>query len=121
MTDNIAWVELEHACDLEDEGRFEEALQCYLRSAKNGSVEAQVNLANLFGEGRGCPENSERAVYWYKRAIKSGSPEAAYNLGVHYRRQGKQRWARYWLGRAAELGDEDARFEIGPGPGRAHS
>lgn len=112
MAKPTARAELEHGCDLEEQGQFKLALQFYLKAAKYGSVEAQVNLANLYDEGKGCQKNSERAVYWYKRAVESGSPEAAYNLGVHYRQHGKPRRAKYWLERAVEMGDEDARQEI---------
>lgn len=115
MNKTAARAELEHGCNLEAQGKSELAFEFYLRAAKNGSVEAQVNLANLYDEGKGCKKNSERAVYWYKRAIKFGSPEAAYNLGVHYRQCAKPRWARYWFERAAMMGDEDARLEIKKG------
>ena len=112
MTKTISRIELERGCDLEEEGKFEQAFECYLRAARRGNVEAQVNLGNLYDDEKGCPRDPQQAVYWYKRAARSGCSSAAHNLWVHYRQCGKQRWARYWLERAAELGDEDARLEI---------
>jgi TPR repeat protein len=105
--------ELERGCDFEERRRFSLAFKSYLIAAKIGNAEAQVNLANLYDEGKGCKRSDERAVYWYKRAVRGGSAEAAYNLGVHYQHLGSVRWARYWFERAAGLGDKDAKQELG--------
>lgn len=112
MAKSAMRAELENGCNLEEQGKFELAFSFYLKAAKHGSVEAKVNLANFYDEGKGCQKNSKKAIYWYRRAVASGSSEAAYNLAVHYRQHCKQRWARYWLERAAAMGDEDARSEI---------
>jgi len=104
MTKPTAWAELERGCDLEEQAKFESAFKFYLKAAKHGNKEAQVNLANLYDDGRGCRRNLAKAVYWYKRAVKAGCSEAAYNLGIHYRQHGKQRCATYWLKRAATMG-----------------
>ena len=106
MAHSAARLELERGCDLEDQGQFKLAIKHYLKAARLGSPEAQVNLANLYDEGTGCEKNLEQAVYWYKRAVKLGSPQAANNLAQHYRQLGKLRWARYWLDRAAQMGYE---------------
>lgn len=112
MADTAARIELEQGCDFEEQGHFKAAFRCYLKAAKRGNIEAQVNLANLYDDGKGCPQNPEKAVYWYKLAFRSGSPEAAYNLAMHYRQHGSGRWTQYWLEQAAQLGDKDARSEI---------
>lgn len=107
-----ARLDLEQGCDFEERGQFSSAIKSYLKAAKHGNVEAQVNLANLYDEGKGCKPSAERAVHWYKRAVRSGSAEAAYNLGVHYQRRGISRWAVHWFKRAAHLGDRDAKGEL---------
>ncbi|WP_129781561.1 tetratricopeptide repeat protein [Peristeroidobacter soli] len=105
-------LELERGCGFEQQRRFKLAHDSYLIAAKAGSIEAQVNLANLYDEGKGCKRDITAAIHWYKRAVKSGSAEAAYNLGVHYQRRGVARWAGHWFKRAAELGDGDAKKEL---------
>lgn len=112
MKQTTARIELERGCDLEERRQFKKALEAYRKAAKRGSAEAQVNIANLYDDGKGCKRDEKKAVYWYKRATKSGSPEGAYNLGIHYRRKGNKRWAQYWFKRASDMGDEDARIEI---------
>jgi hypothetical protein len=107
-----ARLDLEQGCDFEARGQFSSAIKSYLKAAKHGNVEAQVNLGNLYDEGKGCRQSAESAVHWYKRAVRSGSAEAAYNLGVHYQRRGISRWAVYWFKRAAHLGDQDAKGEL---------
>ncbi len=98
-----ARADLALGCDLEEKGDFEQAFDAYSRAAGLGNKEAQVNLANLYDEGRGCVKNTTKAVYWYKRAVKLGCPEAAYNLGILYQQCLKTRWADYWFKRAAEI------------------
>lgn len=97
---------LENGCDLEERGEFAQAVRNYRRAARGGIVEAQINLGNLLDEGRGCRRNAAEAVYWYKRAYKRGNAEAAFNLAVHYKSRGMTRWQRFWLDRAAALGDQ---------------
>ncbi len=112
MKNTAARIELEQGCELEEQEKFELAFEFYLKAAKHGSIEAQVNLAHFYDEGKGCEKDSQKAVYWYKRAYKLGCPQGAYNLGIHYRQEGKQRWAKYWFERAVDMGYEDARIEI---------
>lgn len=104
--------ELEHGCDLYEEGRLEEAFLAFQRAAKLGNPQAQINLANLYDAGKGVERDQKRAAYWYKRAIKKEVPEAAYNLAVSYKQQGKIKWAHFWFKRASEMGDEDAMDQL---------
>ncbi|MCX7066078.1 MAG: tetratricopeptide repeat protein [Methylococcales bacterium] len=104
--------ELEHGCDLYEEGKLEEAFLVFYQAAKLGNPQAQVNLANLYDDAKGVERDRKLAVYWYKRAIKKGLPYAAYNLAVSYRQQSKLKWALFWFKRASEMGDEDAKFEV---------
>lgn len=112
MTISNARLDLERGCDFEERRQFKSAHKSYSSAAKAGSVEAQVNLANLYDQGKGCKQDFAKAVHWYKRAVDSGSAEAAHNLGTHYQRRGVMRWARHWFERAAALGDADAKEEL---------
>jgi TPR repeat protein len=103
---------LEEACDLFESGERSKSIKLFLRAAKEGSCEAQVNIANIYDEGGGVKVSFDKARYWYKRAIAGGSPEAAYNLGISYLNRGNVRWARHWLHVAKSMGDEDAEEKL---------
>ena len=103
---------LERGCLTAEKGAFGRALNLFLRAANLGSVEAQVNAANLYDEGKGVRKDRTAARYWYRRAVARGSSEAAYNLAVSYRQRGIVRWAAFWFERARQLGDEDAAAEL---------
>ncbi|GLQ99729.1 hypothetical protein GCM10007863_41490 [Dyella mobilis] len=104
---------LEEACDLFESGERTRSVKLFLRAAKLGSPEAQVNLANLYDEGDGVRADFDKARHWYKRAIAAGCAEAAHNLGVGYFNGGNARWARHWLLVAKSMGDEDAEEWLG--------
>jgi uncharacterized protein len=104
--------ELESGCELYEKGLLCEAFKQFQMAAKLGNPEAQVNLANMFDAGEGVEKDFKRAVYWYKRAVSHGTPEAAYNLAIAYKHQGHIRWFNFWLGRASNMGDEDAQEEL---------
>ena len=112
MIKSTARLELERGCDFDEQGKFSLAFKHFSKAAVLGNIEAQVNLGNLYDDGKGCKKDPELAVYWYKRAIKRGSPAGAYNLAVHYRTLGNIRWAKYWFKRADLMGDEDAKSEL---------
>lgn len=103
---------LEAACILYDANERKESIQMFLKAASLGSLEAQVNLANIYDDGDGVHVNLGKARYWYKRAIRGGSSEAAYNLGISYKNKGDYRWSKYWLEKARDMGDDDAEEQI---------
>jgi TPR repeat protein len=103
---------LEEACDLYEQGDFKNALAKFREAAVQGSLQAQINLGNMFDAGEGVEKNFAAAVRCYKVASKKGSAEAAFNLAVSYRNRGQIRWARFWFQRASELGDADAIGEL---------
>jgi TPR repeat protein len=103
---------LEGACELFDSGERVKSVKLFLKAASMGNVAAQVNLANIYGDGDGVRCDFDKARYWYKRAISGGSPEAAYNLGASYLNRGETRWAKHWLRIARVMGDEDAPEQL---------
>jgi hypothetical protein len=52
----------------------------YTKAAKQGSAEAQNNLACLVFNGSGVSKNRTKAKYWYKKAAKQGYEKAQRNL-----------------------------------------
>jgi TPR repeat protein len=76
-----------------------------------GFAPAQTNLGNIYDDVLSPPQR-RKAVDMYRRAVRLGSRAGASCLAAHYRNLGKTRWYRYWLRRAAEMGDEEALNEL---------
>jgi TPR repeat protein len=51
---------IEQGCEFEEIGEFANAIECYLVAAKLSNVEAQVNLGNLYYDGRGTKNTLKR-------------------------------------------------------------
>lgn len=64
---------------------FEMAARLYRRDAELGVVAAQLNLAFMYIEGLGVPQDPAQAAQWFQRAADLGNAEAQQNLGVLYR------------------------------------
>ena len=103
---------LEAACELFESGDTSAAVAMFMRAAKLGSLEAQVNLGNAYADGQGVKVNFNIARHWYKNAAKRGVPQGAFNLAIEYKSRKELRLARYWFGRALYLGHEDAKAEL---------
>ena len=56
----------------------------YRAEAEAGSAIAQYNLANLYADGKGVPQDDDAAAKWYLASAEQDVPEAQYNLGVLY-------------------------------------
>ena len=52
--------------------------------ADQGDADAQNNLARMYSECRGVPQDDEEAVRWYRAAADQGYASAQYNLGAAY-------------------------------------
>ena len=52
------------------------AARWYLKAALKGNVPAQVNLGQMFWNGRGVPKRPLKAVGWFNLARKGGSERA---------------------------------------------
>src|SRR5271166_4599743 len=78
------------------------------KAAAAGSAEAMYMLGELYYEGEGLPQDSQKAAEWYEKAAAGGSVAAMNDLGVMYQEghglaQDYQR-ARDWYERAAAAG-----------------
>jgi hypothetical protein len=52
--------------------------------ARRGNAIAQFNLALMYDEGNGVPQNYAKAFRWYLRAAENGLVQAQYAAGYYY-------------------------------------
>ena len=91
-----------------DRGQLREAERLFRRAAAMGHLPSMNSLATLLDDDLRRPQE---AIFWYKRAVLAGHDIAAWNLAMHYVPLGQKRWYRYWMKRAAAMGNEDAAVE----------
>ncbi len=60
------------------------AAELFKKSAKQGIVEAQYNLAIIYASGKGVTQDYQQAATWYHKAAEQGHAQAQYNLGLLY-------------------------------------
>lgn len=99
-------------CDSDERGEFEEAARFFRLAAAKGDTGSMTNLGNLLLDGKVKEIRPSEGMYWYKRAVAAGSNTGAWNLCMEYRMQRNKRWFIYWLKRAAEMGDSDAKAQL---------
>lgn len=56
------------------------AVDAYKKAARRGDAEAQVELADLYLNGRGVEQDTGRAAYWLRRAANQGDETARRKL-----------------------------------------
>jgi TPR repeat protein len=94
-----------------------EAARWYRRSAEQGFVGAQNNLAAMLEEGLGVAKNETEAARWYKAAAEQGDEHAQHSLahmywdgrGVHKDLE----QAAQWMRRAADQGHDATFIDMG--------
>lgn len=65
-------------------GDFATAVKIWTPLAEKGSREAQFNLAVMYDDGMGIPEDNAEAAKWYRKAAENGFPQAQLILGIMY-------------------------------------
>ena len=104
-----------------DRANYATALKIWLPKAKEGDIEAQTHVGEIFEKGLGVPADYTAAVEWYRRAATAGSARAAINLGALYEQGlGVPRdpaQAAQWYRRAA--GVTEVRFDVPATPAPA--
>ncbi len=70
--------------ELIDGATPEQAAQVYQKGVDLGSIHSAHNLANMYREGRGVPEDMAKARELYRLAAQGGLPLAQNNLGAMY-------------------------------------
>jgi len=63
---------------------YAQAAAWYRKAADQGSIPAQIHLAELYRDGRGVPRDMEQAVAWYRKAADKGDVGAQGSLGLLY-------------------------------------
>jgi len=63
---------------------YEKAAALYRKDAELGVITAQVNLAIMYLDGQGVPQDYQQAAKWFMQAAGQGNAEAQHNLGVLY-------------------------------------
>jgi eukaryotic-like serine/threonine-protein kinase len=82
------------------------AFDWYRKSANQGYVKAEFNLAVMYDNGEGTPPNKAEAFNWYYRAAEKNYASAQLDVGLIYRNgmngvTKDEQLARQWLGKAA--------------------
>jgi len=54
------------------------------KAADQGSADAQFNLGEFYGLGRGTKRDYKQALNWFFKAAEQGEPDAQYHLGLMY-------------------------------------
>ena len=98
---------------LELQGRDHLAWLARLRAARRGDSSAQLNLGNMYSDGRGVRRSRSKARYWLRKALRGGYAHAANNLGIVHMEGRRFFRAQHWLEKAVSAGDDDARLHLG--------
>jgi TPR repeat protein len=95
-----------------EKGELKSAFRLFLAAAKRGDTGCQINLGNLYANGKGVKPNHRAAMYWYLKAYRQGATGAAHNIGLMLRDEGKFDRAIAWMLREGNGVDGDASLEI---------
>lgn len=80
-----AWAdELKQAQKAFRDGQYEAATAILQPMARAGNPIAQFNIAVMYDDGIGLPQNLALALRWYKRAAEAGLVDAQYMTGRFY-------------------------------------
>jgi len=98
-------------------GDFATAIREWEPLAEQGDADAQFNLALLYDNGWGVPQDYKTAVKWYTLSAKQGNARAQYNLAWMYDNgEGvpqDYKTAVKWYTLAAEQGVAIAQYNLG--------
>jgi TPR repeat protein len=76
--------ELSEADEAYSTENYPKAAALYRKDAELGVIVAQVNLAFLYMDGLGVPQDYKQAAKWFLHAAEQGNTEAQSNLGQLY-------------------------------------
>lgn len=96
------------------------AVELFGKSAKQGNVEAMLQLGNAFTFGNETPrlvaDADVEAAKWYFRAASAGNADAQYSLGLLFMAgkgvQKNDEEAAAWMKKAAQQGHKDAQSYV---------
>lgn len=94
-------------------GRYDQAYERYLALAENGNIQGMLNLAGMYHDGKGTPEDQGKALEWYRKAADKGNGTAMYEVARAFDQgigvEANPAKAEAWYRRAALQGDEQAQ------------
>lgn len=67
-----------------DRADYRTALRIWLPAAKEGDVDAQVYVGEIYEKGLGLEPDYQTAIAWYRKAAEKGNTRALINLGYLY-------------------------------------
>ena len=79
-----ARAEIEHARDLMEANRFEEAMTELWPAARSGNADAEELIGVMYALGLGVEQDHRRAFEWYMRSSMKGHPGAQSGVGWYY-------------------------------------
>ena len=98
-------------------GDYATAFKEFAALAEQGDADAQYNLALMYDNGHGVPQDYKQAVKWSTKAAEQGNAKAQSNLGTMYATgQGvpqDYKQAVKWYTKAAEQGNAIAQSNLG--------
>ncbi|MEM1111419.1 MAG: SPOR domain-containing protein [Pseudomonadota bacterium] len=80
----VTYADLEAGYDLFEAGDVDAAVREWQAAAAVGNATAQLNLGQLYRQGRGVERDLQEAIRWYSMAANNGSEIARYNLLVMF-------------------------------------
>ena len=103
-------------CRAEERADVARSAQIYRKEAAENKPWAQRNLARLYRDGEGVPQNDVEAVRWFRKAAEAGDAQAQNSLAWHYTRgrgvPADQSQAFAWCKKAAEQGYRVAQSNL---------
>lgn len=98
-------------------GRHAAANSWYRKAATQGSLSAEINLADDYEAGKGMTRNYARANFWFRKAAERGDAAAEYSLGYAYFNghgvSTNYTTANLWYRRSAEQGYAPGEYGLG--------
>lgn len=80
----VCLAEIEHARDLMEANRFEEAYDELWPAARSGNADAEELIGVMYAMGLGVEQDYQRAFDWYLRSALKGHPGAQSGVGWYY-------------------------------------
>ena len=113
---NTVYADYQDGLDAAKSKDYDTALSIWMPLAKQGDIDAQSALAQMYFQGNGFKQNYKQAVKWLTKAAKQGEEKAQYNLGIMYRdglgvSENHTNYF-YWLQKAAEQGNSSAKNNL---------
>jgi len=82
-----------------------------------GDADAQIELAGLYGVGKGTQKDANEGIIWLRKAAEQGNTKAqikladAYMFGAGVAEDNKE--AAAWYAKAADQGDPESQYKLG--------